>query len=197
MNCGLCSIVKDFDVLCDSCFLDLKKESKILDVLMREGPGWQLLYDTYNRRYNKFLLSRKSEKKLLDRKFVFITLQDFKTKFTDVEKLVQFCKRIKYLYYDYYYVIESGSCEDQALANYHVHLFAKIKNTKGHKRSIKAEWARLFNRDITAEDYYDVKQWRESESMPPYEQWHEEKIEYMRKGTNAKNAFPSICGGCA
>lgn len=195
MNCGICSIVRDFDSLCDNCFDKINKEDNIIKFLLDEcGDGWYLMNDTYMRKCK--LMNNKKLKKIKrdNQKYVFITLQDFKRRYSDIEKLKLFCEKIKFLYDDYFYVIESGSNEKKEDCNYHIHLLAKIKDNKNHKRNIKIEYSKLFNDDITEKDYYQVKQWRKSDLMPSYDIWLNEKIDYLNKGTHSKNTFPSICG---
>ena len=41
------------------------------------------------------------------------------------------------------------------------------------------EFKKKFGADISQKDYYCVKQWNKSEKMPPYEQWCEEKRDYL------------------
>lgn len=135
----------------------------------------------------------KSKYENKDKKYVFITLQNFQLRHKDIEKMELFLKRIKYLYLDDgFAVIESGSNKILEDCNYHFHLFVKIKDNNRHKSKLKLEFMKLFNMDIGIEDYYKLQTWNESDKMPPYDQWVTEKIEYMNKGTDVKNTFPSI-----
>lgn len=131
-------------------------------------------------------------KVVTDQRYVFLTLQNFQLRHKDVEKMELFINKIKYLYKEGLSVIESGSQTIQDDCNYHIHIFAMIKNNKQHKQKIKLEFIKLFNQDITIKDYYKLQTWNSSESMPPYKQWFDEKMDYMRKGTTLKNTFPSV-----
>jgi hypothetical protein len=119
--------------------------------------------------YKKLNKSKKSKK------FCFITLQDFQTRVEDIEKLQLFLKRISYMYEEGYWVIESGSS-----VNVHLHMLVKIKDScKNHKSVLNAKWESLFLRSIIQKDYYKLQQHRDTDSMPSYEDWCIEKLNYL------------------
>lgn len=116
------------------------------------------------------------DKYLKTKKAVFITLQDFKRRESDFEKLKVFCKNIEYIFDEFCWIIESGK---SVPLNLHVHILGIINN-KNAKRAIKIEYNKLFGDDITEKDYYDCKQWRNTKKMPPYQQWLSEKLDYFK-----------------
>lgn len=121
-----------------------------------------------------------------DKKFVLITIQDFQTRLEDIEKLEQFIKRIAYMYNAGFWVIESGKADPP---NVHIHLFVQIKNSKKHKAQLNIHWMKLFKTNLQGKnDYYHIKQWRDTPDMPSYDNWCKEKIDYFtneNKGTHA------------
>ena len=121
------------------------------------------IYAMYTNRYLK------------EKKAVFITLQDFKRREEDFEKLKKFCRNIEYIFEEFCWIIESGKSEP---LNLHVHILGIIHN-KNAKRAIKIEYNKLFGDDITEKDYYDCRQWRNSRKMPSYHQWLQEKLDYF------------------
>lgn len=137
--------------------------------------------------YKKIIKPKKSKK------FCFITLQDFKTRVEDIEKLKLFLKRIAYMYEEGYWVIESGSS-----INVHLHMLVKIKDScKNHKAVLNAKWESLFLRSIATNDYYKLQQHRDCDSMPSYEDWCEEKINYfdnLKKGSHKNVVDLDQCG---
>lgn len=127
----------------------------------------------------KELKSKKNEmnlNKLKNSKCVWITIQDFKRRVEDLDKLKTFIQRTKYLYEERLWCIESGKSDPP---NVHIHMLCKIINSKKHKGKLNLEWMKLFDTNLNHEDYYLCKQWRESPEMPPYEQWIEEKKNYF------------------
>ena len=115
-----------------------------------------------------------------DKKFVFITLQDFKTRVADIEKLQFFIKSISYMYEEGSWIIESGKAKDSKDFNVHIHLLVKIRpQVKNHKKVMNTKWMRYRDTNLYEKDYYDIKQHRDVESMPPYEEWLKEKREYF------------------
>ena len=133
--------------------------------------------------YKKYL--KKKEKK--EQKFIFITIQDFQRRIGDLDKLQLFINKIKYLFSDAIWCIESGKIPLPD-SNLHIHILGRYINSKKAKNKICIEWAKLFNTDLKDKDYWQVKQHRESKEMPEYEQWLQEKADYFRdemKGSHA------------
>lgn len=142
--------------------------------------------------WNVYELKIKKQK-IIDKKlnkesnYVFITLQDFQRRLSDLDKLNIFISNIKYLYAEGYYCIESGKADPP---NLHIHLLVKIINPKKHKEKLNREWIKLFDSSLYDKDYYLLKQWRESHLMPPYNQWVNEKLDYFdneKKGLHANS----------
>lgn len=131
--------------------------------------------------HEKYLIKKYDKK---DRKFIFITIQDFKTRLKDIEKCKLFIQDISPLYECGQWVIESG--KNQEDFNIHFHLLVKInKHVKNHKRDINVAWKRYFDTDLNDNDYYLMKQWRKSKKMPSYETWILEKKEYFNNETKS------------
>jgi len=139
----------------------------------------------------------KNKKLNKESKFCFITIQDFKRRLTDLDKLKQFIKQIEYLYCECYWCIESGKVAAPD-SNLHIHILCKIINPKKHKNKLNLEWMKLFpDNSLYDKDYYKLNQWRESEKMPPYDQWLNEKIQYFedeKKGSHS-NSVDLNCRG--
>lgn len=132
------------------------------------------LYYIEQQRLNKI---EKNKKKLKERKYIFITIQDFQTRLSDLDKLKLFIKRIAYMYDAGFYVVESGKSDPP---NVHLHMLVKIRpQCKNHKQVVCAKWAGLFDTNLNDKDYYQIKQWRESAAMPSYEDWLQEKRDYF------------------
>lgn len=123
------------------------------------------LYKTKEKKY-------KSKDRIMN--YCFITLQNFKCRKNDIDKMILFLKRIDYLYDSGQWIIESGKSE-----NIHIHLLVKIIDAKKHKNKLNIEWNKLFGNNITDKDFYKLSQWRKSKLMPSYEQWVNEKLEYF------------------
>lgn len=144
------------------------------------GQNLDTLY-IYKRCYKKWKNSLK------DPKFFWLTLQDFQVPMAELDKYILFCKNIRYLFKNMLYVIETGKHSDNP--NIHVHILGNYNDPKHGKRNIKTEYMKLFSRDITAKDYFLMKQWRKCSAMPPYDQWLQEKTLYLvdneNKGTHA------------
>ncbi len=139
----------------------------------------------------------KPPKEKVDRiaNYCFITLQNFKCRKTDVDKMLLFLKKIDYLYESGEWIIETGKSE-----NLHIHLLVKIIDAKKHKNKLNIEWAKLFDNNITDKDFYKLSQWRASKLMPSYEQWCLEKLEYFSndtKGTHANKEDLGLRGSFA
>ena len=127
-----------------------------------------------------------------ERKFVFITIQDFKRRECDIEKLRTFIDRIAYMYDAGFWIIESGKQSKIEDCNFHLHLLVQIKkNIKNHKQVMNAKWTALFDTDLTKKDYYLMRQWRKSKDMPEYEDWLQEKLDYFdnKKKSSHSNTF--------
>jgi len=112
--------------------------------------------------------------------YCFITLQNWKCREEDVDKMLLFLKKIDYLYESGEWIIESGKSK-----NFHIHMMVKIIDPKKHKNKLNVEWNKIFGNNITDKDFYKLTQWRKSKLMPSYEQWCQEKLDYfdnMKKG---------------
>lgn len=123
---------------------------------------------------------RRKMKKSKDKCFVFLTIQDFSRRMTDLEQIQTFIKKINYLYDEGHWVIECGKGENELVFNVHVHMLIKIKtNVKNHKDRINIAWMKYFNTNLYDKDYYLLKQWRKSADMPTYDDWVDEKLTYF------------------
>lgn len=135
--------------------------------------------------------------KVGDKKFIFITLQNWKLHtIDDQQKLVQFCQRIEYLFEDIQWCVESGKADPP---NYHLHILGKSLRSKTMKRDMGVIWYKIFGYEMHPKgtDFYHVKQHRDAKGMPKYEDWLSEKTEYFEnqlKGDHS-NTEPSIVGG--
>ena len=143
-------------------------------------------------------LKIKNKKLNKDSKFCFITIQDFDKRLSDLDKLKQFITNIKYLYSECYYCIESGKIAPPD-CNLHIHILAKLINPKKHKNKLNLEWIKLFpdRTNLYEKDFYKLTQWRDTEKMPPYDQWVAEKVQYFldeSKGTHS-NSVDLNCRG--
>ena len=81
---------------------------------------------------------------------MFLTIQDFKRRVGDIEKLQLFISRIKYHWVEARYCIESGKV---ALpnSNLHIHLFGRMANCRKCKQRMNIEWCKLFDTSLTEE----------------------------------------------
>lgn len=126
-------------------------------------------------------------------RFVFITIQDWKRRHTDSEKLKTFIERIAYMYDAGFWIIESGKQPKLEDCNFHIHLLVQIKKSiKNHKKVLNAKWVGLFDTNLYNKDYYKMKQHRPSKDMPSYDDWYIEKLDYFddaKKGLEHKNSF--------
>ena len=85
------------------------------------------------------------------------------------------------MYSEGQWVIESGKAKDAKDFNVHVHLLVKIRpQVKNHKKVMNTKWMKYFDTSLYEKDYYDLKQHRDVEGMPPYEEWLEEKKDYFQ-----------------
>ena len=142
--------------------------------------------------YYNYLERLKCPKKNNERKFVFITIQDFKRRECDIEKLTTFIHRIAYMYDAGFWIIESGKQSKLEDCNFHIHLLVQIKkNIKNHKQVMNSKWTALFDTDLTKKDYYHMRQWRKSKDMPEYNDWLQEKLDYFdnKKKSEHTNTF--------
>lgn len=133
-------------------------------------------------------------------KKLWITIQDFKRRPQDLQKLETFIRRIDYLIKEGDYCIESGSVEPPN-SNLHIHMLVKYKDVRHAKQKVNIEWQKLFpdsslyDFDSNKRPVYKTMQHRESPKMPSYEQWLEEKLEYFEN--EAKGAHSnSVDLGC-
>ena len=113
-----------------------------------------------------------------EKKFVFITIQDFQRRVSDLEALQSFIKSISYMYSEGQWIIETGKREKDF--NVHIHLLVKIRpQVKNHKKVMNTKWQRHFATNLYDKDYYDIKQHQDVESMPSYSEWVSEKKDYF------------------
>lgn len=141
-------------------------------------------------KYIKLLRHPKSND--VQNKFVFITIQDFKRRECDIEKLKTFIRRIAYVYDAGFWIIESGKQSKIEDCNFHIHMLVKIKKKiKNHKQVLNSKWTALFDTDLRDKDYYQIKQWRQSKDMPSYDDWVQEKKDYFSNDLKLshKNSF--------
>lgn len=151
--------------------------------------------------YQIFEMRQKKQRKLnkilnKQSKYVWITIQTFKQKLNDLDKYKQFIKNIKYLYSEGYYCLESGSVPPPN-CNLHLHMLVKIIQPKKHKYKLDIEFKKIFNMSIYDKDYYCLKQHIDSPKMVPYDQWIQEKLDYMddEKKGNHNNSIDLNCRG--
>lgn len=144
-----------------------------------ENPLWRNCPDNcFIKIQNLRLFDNHLKKSNDNKKMNFITIQDFKRRITDLDKLQLFCNRIGYLFEEGYYCIESGKVP-LPNSNLHIHILGKYKNSKKAKGKICLEWSKLFDTNLCENDFWKLKQWRNSPDMPPYEQWVQEKKDYF------------------
>ncbi len=162
-----------------------------------EYAGWYIANNLPYPTYEEYLVNLDKKQKK-ERQYVFLTIQDFKTRISDLENLKLFIDDIKHLYDDGHWVIETGSREGEE-ANLHIHMLVRIgKHVKNHKRDINVAWKRYFSTDLYDKDYYFMKQWRKSKKMPSYEAWLQEKKEYFvndLKSEDHRNSTDLECFG--
>lgn len=128
----------------------------------------------------------KKVKTVVPKKFVFITIQDFQRRLSDIEALQQFLKKIGYLYEEGEWIIESGKVKDSDKYNVHIHMLVKINNSKKHKDQLNIAWMKFFNTSLKDKDYYKCCQHRDSPKMPSYDDWLEEKRAYFINDSTGK-----------
>lgn len=156
--------------------------SQKMDELIAKGwvalsPNGHYFTDQYDIDQKKLRLSKKLEMKLKEKKYIFITIQDFKRRLSDLDKLKLFIKRIAYMYDAGFWILEGGS---QDPPNVHIHMLVKVgDHVRNHKQVIASKWAALFDTNLYDKDYYKINQWRKSPKMPDYEDWYQEKIDYF------------------
>lgn len=128
--------------------------------------------------YDKYCISQKKKELSKDKvnKYVFITIQDFKRRICDLDKLQLFISKINHLYSEGYWVIEAGKASPP---NVHIHMLVKINNSRKHKNLLNIEWMKLFETNLASYDFYMLKQHRDSAGMPNYSQWIDEKLDYF------------------
>ncbi|AXH78711.1 MAG: hypothetical protein [Circular genetic element sp.] len=139
-----------------------------------------------------------------EKKFAFITINDMKQGPESFNKLIEFGKSTEYLYDDVVWWIESGKYEDNP--HFHYHALGRI-NAKDLKGRMAPKWNKLFGTNLKGKDaankpIYKCKRHNDakpgSEKMPPYEQWWNEKIDYIindNKGTHENYCDLTKSGG--
>lgn len=181
--------------VCEECMikLDAELEQKLNDKTSFEyyvNYIWDYLGDKDPvDEWGKWCESKKSKSKSKDRKFAFITIQDFQRRLCDVDKLKQFMDSISYMYEMGDWVIESGKNPNKDEYNLHIHMLVKIRpQVKNHKKVLNIKWMKLFNTNLYDNDYYLLKQHRESPTMPTYEEWLDEKKSYFENTEQGKGS---------
>lgn len=160
---------------------DTKKEYPLCELCTTELP-YHYLHDCkingcFNHKCFNLKKSKKLEKKLKEKKYIFITLQDFQRRLSDLDKLKLFIKRIAYMYDAGFWILEGGS---QDPPNVHLHMLVKVSDhVRNHKQVLAAKWSALFDTNLYDKDYYKINQWRKSPKMPDYEDWYQEKLDYF------------------
>lgn len=165
--------------ICNECFIEFpdtrypcivdKKSPE--NISIKKLPHWCKNAECFN-------YTKPKVKDPKDQKFIFITIQDFKRRMCDLDKLEQFIKNIKYLFTDGLYCIETGKVPLPD-SNLHIHILGRYVNSKKAKNRICIEWAKLFDTNLRDQDFWHVKQHRDTKEMPPYEQWLQEKKDYF------------------
>ncbi len=154
-----------------------------------------IAYESHRERAKR--LSKEKKAQGPSTKCVFLTLQTFQNRIQDLDSMVLFCQRIQYLYDECIWCIETGKVPLPD-SNLHIHLLGKIKNSRKHKDAVCREWSKLFGTDLRQSDFWNLKQHRDCEAMPSYEQWFEEKLEYFedeKKGTHQNSIDLGARGG--
>lgn len=136
-----------------------------------------------NERYHIYICKHCFDKKNQNKnqkskKFVWITIQDYKRRISDLDDLINFMKRIEYIFDEAHWCIESGKVPLPD-SNLHIHILGKYHNSKKGKNQLCIEWSKLFDTDLRKSDFFLLKQHRDSPAMPKYEQWIEEKLSYF------------------
>ena len=158
--------VEEFGWCCDICHED--QSSGNLD-WTKQCLDW----NDNCRNFRKIKLKEPKEQKL-----VFITIQDFQRRITDLDKMRQFIKKCEYIFSECYWCIESGKVPLPD-SNLHIHMLCKYNNSKKGKNQLCIEWSKLFDTNLRDSDYYLLRQHRDCNQMPSYQQWVEEKLEYF------------------
>lgn len=153
----------------------------------RLEPSYMGMQGKIDKHYKQYLRGNQ------EKKFCFITIQDFKQGMSSYDKLCQFGKATEYLYTDVVWWIESGKHEDDP--HLHYHALGRIA-TKDLKGRMAPKWNQLMGTNLKGKDkngrpFYLCKRHNESkpgkEPMPPYDTWWKEKIDYLTnesKGTH-------------
>jgi len=104
----------------------------------------------------------------------------------NIQVLKNFGNSLEFLYKKYLFVVESGKYPDTP--HLHIHILGIMRNSKKHLAQLRAKWEQIcgFAIDWKSDDY-DCRQHRNTEAMPNYDAWIDEKICYMNdefKGTH-------------
>lgn len=126
------------------------------------------------------------EKVIKTKKYVFITIQDFQRRLSDIEAMQSFLQKIGYLYDEGEWIIESGKVKDADKYNVHIHMLVKIRNSKKHLNQLNIAWMKYFNTSLKDKDYYKMCQHRDCKAMPAYDDWVAEKQEYFTNNVEGK-----------
>lgn len=162
------------------------------------NPYWKLCPQGCFTRTTGEARQTRKKKKNASKNFVFITINDLQTRMKDIEGLLQFIKRISYMYSEGHWVIETGKNEEEKDFNIHIHLLVKIKDCiHNHKTSINAKWMGVRDTSLYDLDYYQLDQHRKSDDMPEYDDWVIEKMTYFdndKKGTHTNTIDLELSG---
>ena len=112
-------------------------------------------------------------------KFFFVTIQDFKRRIGELDKLRLFIKKCEPIFAQCIWCIESGKVPLPD-SNLHIHLLGKYHNSKKGKNMLCIQWSKLFDTNLRDADFYLMKQHRDSPQMPSYDEWLQEKLDYFR-----------------
>lgn len=126
------------------------------------------------------------QKKSGDPKLFFLTIQDFKRRLPDLDKMIHFLKKCEHIFESCIWCIESGSVEPPN-CNLHIHMLARYNNSKKGKNMLCIQWSKLFDTNLRDSDFFLLKQHRDAKGMPSYKDWLQEKLDYFedeKKGSH-------------
>ena len=126
------------------------------------------------------------QKKPGESKLFFITIQDYKRRIPDLDKMVQFIKKCEHIFDTCIWCIESGKVKPPD-SNLHIHMLARYNNSKKGKNMLCLQWSKLFDTNLRDSDFFHLKQHRDAKGMPPYNDWLQEKLDYFeneKKGSH-------------
>lgn len=189
-SCGHSSEFRICDMCRDQWMCELQNKLQTDDSLEYFiNYRWDYLSDTDPVEEWTEWLNRRKPKDSKERKFAFITIQDFQRRMCDVDKLKQFMSSISYMYEMGEWVIESGKNPSKDEYNLHIHMLVRIRpQVKNHKKVLDIKWRKHFNTSLYDSDYYLIKQHRDSPAMPSYDEWLAEKRSYFTNTVEGKGS---------